>query len=380
MCIRELGNSLYDLHSDGSGICYSSRLRPVLNMRPKAMSSTAGIGSMLWGYNADTHLIDWLEAEGFAFDVATDEDLHAEGAALLSDYRVVLTGTHPEYYSAAMLQALHDYTARGGRLMYMGGNGFYWRIAYHPTLPGVIEVRRAEDGTRAWVARPGEYYHSFTGEYGGLWRRQNRPPQQLVGTGFIAQGFDLSSPYRRTPESADPRVAFAFEGIGMDETIGGFGLIGGGAAGLEVDIADPELGTPPHALVVASSEELTDTYLLVNEDLPIATPDTMGSAESAHPLRHRVLRDRQRRRGVRLQLDRLVRQPRPQRLRQQRRAPHRQRPAPVRLGRASVTRVILSASAAQPGGVGAQRGRPRPAFQSRISIRPCCSTAPPFRA
>ena len=84
----ELGNSLYDLHSDGSGICYSSRLRPVLNMRPKAMSSTAGIGSMLWGYNADTHLTDWLEAEGFAFDVATDEDLHAEGAALLGDYRV----------------------------------------------------------------------------------------------------------------------------------------------------------------------------------------------------------------------------------------------------------------------------------------------------
>ena len=190
----------------------------------------------------------------------------------------MLTGTHPEYYSAAMLEALHAYTARGGRLMYMGGNGFYWRIAYHPTLPGVIEVRRAEDGTRAWVARPGEYYHSFTGEYGGLWRRQGRPPQQLVGIGFIAQGFDLCSPYRRTPESADPRVAFMFEGIGMDETIGDFGLIGGGAAGLEVDIADPALGTPPHALVVARSEELTDTYLLVNEDVPIATPDTMGSA------------------------------------------------------------------------------------------------------
>jgi N,N-dimethylformamidase len=273
----ELGNSLYDLHSDGSGICYSSRLRPVLNMRPMVMSSTAGLGSMLWGYNADTHLTDWLEAKGFTFDVATDEDLHAEGTTLLRSYDVVLTGTHPEYYSAAMRQALIDYTARGGRLMYMGGNGFYWRIAYHPTLPGVIEVRRAEDGTRAWVARPGEYYHSFTGEYGGLWLRQNRPPQQLVGTGFIAQGFDHSVGYRRTPESADPRVAFAFEGIGMEETIGNFGLIGGGAAGLEVDIVDPTLGTPPHALVVARSEALTDTYLLVNEEMPINTPDMMGT-------------------------------------------------------------------------------------------------------
>jgi hypothetical protein len=43
-------------------------------------------------------------------------------------------------------------------------------------------------------------------------------------------GGSLCSAYRRTPESADPRVAFAFEDIGMDETIGG------GAAGLEVDI------------------------------------------------------------------------------------------------------------------------------------------------
>ena len=274
MADPELGNSLYDLHSDGSGICYSSRLRPVLNMRPKAMSSTAGIGSMLWGYNADTHLTDWLEAEGFAFDVATDEDLHAEGAALLGDYRVVLTGTHPEYYSAAMLRGVHDYTARGGRLMYMGGNGFYWRIAYHPTLPGVIEVRRAEDGTRAWVARPGEYYHSFTGEYGGLWRRQNRPPPAAGRHRLHRPGLRPVQPLPAHAESADPRVAFAFEGIGMDETIGGFGLIGGGAAGLEVDIVDPELGTPPHTLLVARSEELTDTYLLVNEDLPIATPDT----------------------------------------------------------------------------------------------------------
>ncbi len=274
----ELGASLYDVHRDGSGICYSSRLRPILNMRPKVQTSSGGLGSMLWGYNADTHLTDWLEDDGHDFDVITDEDLDADGAELLRHYRVVLTGTHPEYYSAGMLDALERYTAGGGRLMYMGGNGFYWRIAYHPTLPGVLEVRRAEDGTRAWLARPGEYYHSFTGEYGGLWRRQERAPQRLVGVGFIAQGFDLSSAYRRLPASEDPRVAFAFAGIDRDETIGNFGLIGGGAAGLEVDIVDRALGSPPHTLAVASSEELPDTFLLVNEEQLINTPDVMGSA------------------------------------------------------------------------------------------------------
>ena len=38
----EYGGSLYDLHSDGSGVCYSSRLRPILNMRPKYSSWVGG--------------------------------------------------------------------------------------------------------------------------------------------------------------------------------------------------------------------------------------------------------------------------------------------------------------------------------------------------
>ncbi len=262
----ELGASLYDHHSDGSGTCYSSRLRPVVNMRPKiTLSAPPGDSSLYW-YNADTHLTDWLEAKGIAFDVITDEDLDQEGVALLRPYRAVLTGTHPEYTSAAMWEAIKSYTEGGGRLMYMGGNGFYWRIAYHPELPGVIEVRRAEGGVRTWQAEPGEYSQSFDGEPGGLWRNLGRAPQRLAGSGMFALGFDRCSHYRRTPDSFDPRVAFAFEGIGGDELIGDFGLIGGGAAGLEIDIADRSLGTPPHALVVAASDGHSDNYVLATEE------------------------------------------------------------------------------------------------------------------
>src|SRR5262249_21804071 len=165
---RELGGALYDTHSDGSGICYSSRLRPILNLRPKYASWLGAKGSGLWQFNADLHLTDWLERKGFDFDVITDEDLHEEGLDLLKSYRVVLTGSHPEYYSTRMLDSMTRYTQEGGRLMYLGANGFYWRIAYHDTLPGVIEVRRAEDGIRTWAAEPGEYFQSFNGEYGGL--------------------------------------------------------------------------------------------------------------------------------------------------------------------------------------------------------------------
>ena len=50
----ELGNSMYDHHADGTGVCYSSRLRPILNFRPKHGS--------LWQLSADMHLVDWLES------------------------------------------------------------------------------------------------------------------------------------------------------------------------------------------------------------------------------------------------------------------------------------------------------------------------------
>jgi N,N-dimethylformamidase len=272
----ELGLCFYDLHSDGSGVFYSSRLRPIVNMQPKHIGHLGGVGSNLWQFNADTHILAWLEQLEQPFDVVTDENLEADGPAAISGYRVVITGTHPEYYSVRMLDALHAHVNRGGRLMYLGGNGFYWRISFHPSLPGVIECRKSEDGIRAFAPRPGEFYACFTGEYTGLWRRNGRPPNTLTGVGMVSQGFDISSPYVRTEASRDPRAAFIFDGI-EDDVIGDFGLSGGGAAGLELDAADPALGTPPHALVLASSERHTDLYLLTPEDMNDPAPGLGGT-------------------------------------------------------------------------------------------------------
>ncbi len=255
----EMGVSTYDRHTDMSGVSTSSRLRPVTNWKPHGR---------LWNYCCDLFIVDWLEHVGMPYDIITDHDLHVEGQDLLRPYNVVLTGSHPEYWSLEMLDALDGYQRQGGRHMYMGGNGFYWRIAFHPENMNIIEVRRSEDGVRAWDARVGEYYHQFTGEYGGLWRRQGRAPQVATGVGFISQGFDACSYYRRTAQAKDPRVAFMFEGV-PDEILGNFGVLQGGAAGLEIDCADFALGTPPHALVVASSENHSNTYILVAEEINI---------------------------------------------------------------------------------------------------------------
>jgi N,N-dimethylformamidase len=259
---RDFGISLYDRHRDGSGGVYSSWHRPILNMRPTRA---------LWNFNADLHVVDWLTAIGQDFDVITDDCIHAEGETLLRGYSCIVTGSHPEYHSSRMLDAFEDYLQNGGRLMYLGGNGFYWRVATHPDLPGVIEVRRGEAGTRCFELPPGERFHSFTGEFGGLWRSNGRAPQALVGVGFVAEGFDENSHFIRTEQSFDPRAAFIFEGIGRDEKIGDFGVLGG-AAGYELDAADPELGTPPHALVLARSVEHSNVFLLTPEEMLAGFP------------------------------------------------------------------------------------------------------------
>ena len=263
---RDLGVSLYDRHRDGSGSCYSSAKRPILNMRPKRR---------IWNFNADLHVIDWLEESGLDYDIITDDVLHEEGARLLSPYRCVLTGTHPEYHTAQMLDGLEEWLGVGGRLVYLGGNGFYWRVATHDAHPGVIEVRRGEAGTRCFEMPAGERHNQFDGEFGGLWRSNGRPPQRLVGVGFVAEGFDSCHWYERTDASFDSRVAFVFEGIDEDSRIGDFGVLGG-AAGLELDAADPALGTPAHALVLARSVGHSNVYLVTVEEMMSTHPTVDG--------------------------------------------------------------------------------------------------------
>ena len=271
--------SLYDRHADGSGVAYSSRLRPILNVRPKYKGTNINLGEGgAHQLNADLHLLDWKETKGFEFDVVTDEDLNFEGLDLLKPYRVVVTGSHPEYWSEPMLDAVEAYLDAGGRLMYMGGNGLYWIISFDTERRHVIELRRWY-GSMDWEAGPGEYYHSTTGELGGLWRFRGRPPQRLAGVGFVAQGYDRSVPYRRQPGSYDPRSAFIFEGIGDEEVIGDFGLVMGGAGGFEVDCADTELGTPAHALVLATATGLSPMYQRAIEELLEMEPGHGGDQD-----------------------------------------------------------------------------------------------------
>ncbi|MGH7096913.1 MAG: N,N-dimethylformamidase beta subunit family domain-containing protein [Stellaceae bacterium] len=273
----EFGLSTYDHHAGGAGVCYTSYHRPIINMRPKYRMPAIACP---WQFPADLSIVAWLEHLDYDYEVLTDEDLHREGVAAIRPYRVVINGSHCEYYSERMMDATEDYLEEGGRLACLSGNGYYWVVAFRDKEPWIMEVRKLEAGSRAWQARAGEHYLASTGERSGLWRHRNRAPQKLVGAGFASEGMDVSVPYRRMPDSYDRSVAWIFEGV-RGEIIGDFGLARGGAAGLEIDRYDLSLGTPPHALILASSEPLTDNYPLVQEDVMFMHP---GMGGTQHPL------------------------------------------------------------------------------------------------
>ena len=203
--------------------------------------------------------------------------MQVHGSSVISSYKALTTGTHPEYHTRETLDALRDYRDNGGHLLYLGGNGFYWRVALHTENASMLEIRRAEDGIRAWAAEPGEYYNAFDGTYGGLWRRNGRAPQALVGVGFAAQGNFFGDPYKRV--CRDSAFDWVFDGIDED-IIGDFGFSGNGAAGFELDHMDERIGTPDTAVLLARSVTRENGFMLVPEEQLTHITNLTGGSES----------------------------------------------------------------------------------------------------
>ena len=274
---RHYGLSTYNNHTDGSGICHASHKRVLFNLRPGYLTFGEASCSGLRHFQADSHLIAWLHNQDIAYDIVTDDELDRDGVAAISGYKAVLTGSHPEYHTSATLDALKDYRDNGGGLIYLGGNGFYWRIVRHSEDPTLLEIRRSEDGLRAWASEPGEYYNAFDGSYGGLWRRNGRPPQKLVGIGFTAQGNFVGMPYKRV--NYDKNMDWVFDGIN-GELLGDFGFSGHGAAGFELDRRDEKLDEGQDIITLAQSYDEGNRFILVPEEMLTHLTNLSGSPEA----------------------------------------------------------------------------------------------------
>ncbi len=239
----ELGLSSYDQHCDGYDVSFVSSRHPDLYMRPGFVFQQA--------YDTDLEIVGWLNHLGLAFDVATDVDLDREQLDLLERYDVVITGSHPEYVTGRMWESLKSYVDGSGRLLALGGNNFFWTVAFNEDRPWIMEVRKCEIAMGVSSTLAAEKHLAFTGELGGA----SRQPERLVGVGTASMGWEPGGQraFELLDASDDPRVAFAFEGI-KGPVVGDHGRISGAVVFQEWDRADFGAGTPPHALVVAASK------------------------------------------------------------------------------------------------------------------------------
>lgn len=246
--------SLYDYHSDGSGVSLVSTRKPKATLRDDYRYPLCGDPHNL---PVDLHFLKFCAREGIAVDVLTDRDLHEGGSALLGDYRTVTTGSHPEYLSVAMEQAYRDYVAGGGRLAYLGGNGFAAAVAYRDDL---MELRRGPTQSgRTWDGPLAEMGLALTNEPGGYLRDRGRGEYRLVGVGISLMGFDPALPYDKTDAGRSNRFAWLFEGV--SDRFGDTGIVQGGAAGYEVDAVNFHLGSPADITIVAAATGFPDSYV-----------------------------------------------------------------------------------------------------------------------
>jgi N,N-dimethylformamidase len=237
-CLDQQLRSLYCSHPDGSGVHLASLLRPQASVRPDLISQLHSFPHQM---SADLEIVQWLESLGVRYDVLTDEILHERGSEVLRRYKAVLTGTHPEYSTRQLLDAYSGYLDLGGRLLYLGGNGFILRVTISDSQPWLQELRRGDNGS-IWDDSPGEMRHQMDGEPGGMWRAIGRPPNVLTGLGYAAIGFSGDGDYRVPADAEMDRLPPLLRAA--VDTVRGRPF---GVAGLELDCYDPLLGSHPDA-------------------------------------------------------------------------------------------------------------------------------------
>jgi hypothetical protein len=170
---------------------------------------------------AEWRLLGWLERQGYCYDLYADYQLHS-GVLDLDAYRVLILNTHPEYWSEEMYRAVKRWVfERGGRLMYLGGNGLNCKVEYQDggTLMRCLNL---------WPAGYESRFHV-----------QLESEANLLGVAYSDPGAMTVAPY----EVVQPdHWVFAGTGLKVGETFGHKTLherYGDGASGHETDKISP---------------------------------------------------------------------------------------------------------------------------------------------
>lgn len=184
---------------------------------------------------AEWRFLAWLEREGFDYDLYAETQFHF-GELDLDAYKVLIITTHPEYWSASMYGSLKEWVfERGGRLLYLGGNGLNCEIEMLDRQTMRVkngdDRRRRADGTASRFAL------------------YNESEANLLGVVFTDAGIMTAAPYEVIDAG---HWVFAGTGVKDGDVFGRASLherIPGGASGHETDKVSAD--SPPGTEVVA---------------------------------------------------------------------------------------------------------------------------------
>lgn len=176
---------------------------------------------------AEWRLLGWMEREGLAYDYYAETQFHF-GQLDLDRYKVLVLSTHPEYWSRTMYDRLKSWVfERGGRLMYLGGNGLNCDVEF---LDESTCIYRNEDGRR--LTEPGSRFES-------RFHLRHESEANLLGVVYSETGIMTAAPYEVI--DADHWI---YEGTGLKKgDIFGRDCqherVPGGASGHETDKRSP---------------------------------------------------------------------------------------------------------------------------------------------
>ena len=202
---------------------------------------------------AEWRLLGWLEREGFAYDYYSERQLH-DGTLDLDAYQILMLSVHPEYWSRQMYQRVKDWVwNRGGRLMYLGGNGLNCEVDFldqdrmrfktylAPSTGGALGMPDPNN--------PDVYLESRL-------HRTLESEANLLGVVCTETGIMTAAPYRVVQSD---HWVFAGTGLRNGDLFGERSLqerIHGGASGHETDKISPH--SPPGTVLLAKGTNRDD--------------------------------------------------------------------------------------------------------------------------
>lgn len=180
---------------------------------------------------AEWRLLAWLEREGYAYDFYSEHQLHT-GVLDLDHYQILIISVHPEYWSRRMYETVKGWVfERGGRLMYLGGNGLNCEIEFPDDASLRCKTQLLSQGGSLGMWDPNDpntYYES-------RFHRTVECEAKLLGVVCTDSGLMTAAPYRVIDST---HWVFAGTGLKNGDLFGQASLherCAGGASGHETD-------------------------------------------------------------------------------------------------------------------------------------------------